>query len=218
MRVQTSNHAEPPTNNDNNLPLLPSKPPMQQYQRVLLLGCGGVGKCLLATIRRMLPSIQISSLVIIDKIDYSDHPVVVRAVSDGARFLNTELTRDNLGVVLASVFEYPRRDGVLADDDQDDESVVNILIDLTVGIGCADVVGWCAGRGVCYVNTALELWDDDLEINGDWLKTFQMNGDKSRILDRVLYGRQVALRDMIGDKENYSRNFTAVIDHGMNPG
>ncbi|KAI9344409.1 Saccharopine dehydrogenase-domain-containing protein [Obelidium mucronatum] len=132
----------------------------------------------------------------------------------GATFWNIELTRVNLASVLNKAFQ-------TGDDTHDKgrncpRKEPRILIDLTVGIGCSDVVKWCAREGVCYVNTALELWED-AELNGDWLKRFKETGDFTGARDRTLFARQSDLKTLIEDKENYPR-FTAVIDHGMNPG
>jgi hypothetical protein len=69
------------------------------------------------------------------------------------------------------------------------------------------------------ITKTVELWEDDISLHGDWLSALK-RGDNGRLHDRVLFSRQVDVRKRFPkDKDHPNNNtFTAVLDHGMNPG
>lgn len=188
--------------------------------RVTLIGVGGVGQCLLACLPRMMAGLSLAKVTILDKEDRTKVPIVAASIKGGARFLQVELTRDNLEVTLDSAVGTAQCRGA--------------VIDLTVGVGCTDIVAWCAKNGVLYTNTALELWDSSEE--ADWLDAYnsqcRTHGNAHLLEQRTLSVRQRRLRNMFPTGKvkvevnsdtcvaqvKPDPSFMAVIDHGMNPG
>ncbi|KAJ3285957.1 hypothetical protein HDU79_006919 [Rhizoclosmatium sp. JEL0117] len=184
-------------------------PSVESKPHVLLLGAGGVGKAVLATLHQMFPAIGYATLTIIDKVDYADHPVVARAVENGAVFKHVEVTRKNFESIFTEAFG-------TKDDSSVEESSVKLFIDLSVGVGYLDVIGWCAKNGVCYVSTAQEPWDDDIFGNATSVTDEAAGEDYSAVLDNTVYAHQQKLKKALGNLVD--PQFTAIVDHGMNPG
>ncbi|KAJ3413369.1 hypothetical protein HDV05_008151 [Chytridiales sp. JEL 0842] len=160
-----------------------------------LLGYGGVGKCFLACIPHMFPTLDLTTLTILDKDDHAPAPEVAPLLSKGAKYVVMELSRSNLKSALDQVVS-PLQQG-------QEGQTIHMTVDLTVGISC--------------------LWEDDIHLNGDWLQSYAESKDTARLHSRTLYSRQVQVRKMF-PKQSQSSNkktkpsFTAVLDHSMNPG
>jgi homospermidine synthase len=115
--------------------------PTTSSPRILLLGCGGVQQSLLTIFETMMPNFLPKNLIIVDKEDRTMIPPVQAMIAKGATFVQIQVTRQNVHSVLS---------GYVGNGDQ--------IIDLTVGIGCSDVIQWCLGNNVRYINTACKLF------------------------------------------------------------
>lgn len=142
----------------------------------LFLGCGGVGQAFLHILPKVLPQIPFSHLTIIDAQDRSLTPAVKTALRHGATFKQIRVTRDNLFSILSFL------------------KTGDFVIDLSVGIDGQSVLEWCQNHGVMYINTALELWEDDVVVDGeDWVEKFK-KGDVGFLEKRTLYMRQLDVK------------------------
>jgi homospermidine synthase len=107
--------------------------------RILLIGCGYVGRCTLPLLLEHLrmPADRITVL------DFADNRAAVAdALAAGVRYEIGRVAPDNLAELLGR--------HVGAGD---------LIIDLAWNIGCVDLLRWCHDHGVLYVNTSVELWD-----------------------------------------------------------
>jgi homospermidine synthase len=107
--------------------------------RILMIGCGYVGRCTLPLLLKHLrmPAERITVL------DFADcRAAVTDALAQGVRYEIERITPDNLGEVLA------RHVGT-----------GDLVLDLAWNIGCVDILQWCHDHGVLYLNTSVELWD-----------------------------------------------------------
>ena len=111
-------------------------------RKVILLGFGTVGRCLLPLLlsgRVIAPD----RIVVIDKNAEQDE--FDRYSSEGVRYLTREITPGNLSAVLAEAAESG-----------------DLLINLSVSIHCMDLADWCQSCGVMYIDTAFEPWGDNI--------------------------------------------------------
>lgn len=153
--------------------------------RVLVLGLGGVSRCTLPLLFAHLP-VPPSAYTVID---FAEVAADARWVTErGATFVPGRVTRENY------------RDLLSAHLDRGD-----LLVDLAWNIGTLDLLEWCRGRGVRYVNASLELWDPYAE------------GWTQPTATRTLYARQMDLRRRLASWGS-NDGPTAVLDHGANPG
>ncbi|MDD5503554.1 MAG: saccharopine dehydrogenase C-terminal domain-containing protein, partial [Candidatus Thermoplasmatota archaeon] len=120
-------------------------------------------------------------------IDFEDKKDALKKWTDrGIKFLQKEITKENLEKTLSEHLE----DG-------------GLLIDLAWNIGCNDLLQWCHDHKVLYVNTSVEQWNPELDM------------DKKSPFEKSLYYRQMQLRELT---KNWKNATTAVVDHGANPG
>lgn len=156
---------------------------MEFKNKVLMVGYGAVAKC---TLPILLKHIDISpeNMTILD---FEDKKDALKEMTDkGVTFVQHKITKQNLASTLS---KYLRKGG--------------LLIDLAWNIGCEDMIKWCHDNEVLYVNTSVEQWDPELDM------------DKKSPYEKSLYFRQMKIREMIKDWKN---SVTAVLDHGANPG
>jgi len=107
--------------------------------RILMLGCGSVGRCTLPLVRRHLdmPAERITVL------DFEDvRPRIEESLKAGVIFKQARLTPHNYRVLLGELVG--RGD---------------IIIDLSWNVETFDLLAWCAEHDVRYINTSLEEWD-----------------------------------------------------------
>ena len=157
---------------------------MEYDGKVLMLGYGSVAKC---TLPIMLKHIQIP-ISNITLIDFEDkHDALKEWTSQGLNYVQHKITKENLEQTLSQYL--PKANG--------------LLIDLAWNIGCNDILKWCHENHILYINTSVEQWDPELDM------------DIKSPFEKSLYFRQMKLRDMI---KNWRSSTTAVLDHGANPG
>lgn len=122
-------------------------------------------------------------------IDFSDPGDDVRWVKDqGAQFLQQRITKDNYARIFA-----------------EHVGPGDLIVDLAWNLETAALLDWCHSNGVRYVNASVELWDP-----------YAGFGTEPPV-QRTLYSRQMALRDMYA-RWGGNKGATAVLDHGANPG
>lgn len=111
-------------------------------RKIVLLGYGTVGKCLLPLLVKSGLAGP-GDITVIDKEPPSPAFGAVGAL--GTRYVTREITRDNLAAVL----------GAAADPG-------DLLINLSVSINCLDLADWCQAAAVMYIDTAFEPWGDNI--------------------------------------------------------
>ena len=156
--------------------------------RVLVVGLGAVGRCALPLLFKHLGAPP-SRYTIIDAEDSGPVADAARRARDaGATFVKERVTREGLGELLA------RHVGP-----------GDLVVDLSVSVGSADMVRFCHDCGVLYLNTSIETWPGQTDAPG------------LSASERALYRVHMAIRRMV-EEWGAHRGPTAVLDHGANPG
>ena len=156
---------------------------MEFKNKVLIIGYGAVSKCMLPILLRHV-NIPLECITIID---FKDKSTDLKAwTTGGLRFFKKKITPKNLTEILA---EYLAPGG--------------LLIDVAWNIDCCEVVQWCHDHNVLYVNTSVEAWDPDADIQ------------TASPYEKTLYYRQMKLIELTKDWKDAT---TCVVDHGANPG
>src|SRR5688572_17996670 len=112
--------------------------------RLLMLGCGSVGRC---TLPLMLRHVDMPA----DRITVLDFEDVRAKIEDslqaGVIFKQARLTQDNYASMLG---------GLVGPGD--------IVLDLSWNVETFDMLTWCGEHNVRFLNTSLEEWDPYGEI------------------------------------------------------
>lgn len=106
--------------------------------RVLMIGYGGVAKCLTQLLLRHL-DMDYTKMTIVDPIDYRAE--ARELIDAGAKYLLLEVTKSNMDGTL--------RKFVGAGD---------LVIDLSVNVGTLSLAQWCFDNDVMFINTSVEEW------------------------------------------------------------
>jgi len=148
--------------------------------RVLILGCGAVSQCFQHLFARHI-GISYDRVTLIDP--QPPHELL-ELLKRGAHYLQERITSANFKQIFSQYV-----------------SQGDIIIDLAVDISTIDTIDWCQKNDVMYINTAVELWPEELE---QALKSLQ----------KTLYERH----STISKKRKEWHGSTAVVEHGANPG
>ena len=132
--------------------------------RVLVLGAGSVAQCAVPLIAKDLV-VSPSQITVMDYVDNRDR--FADLIAAGGRYVDGEVTRENLGELLA---EY------VGEGD--------LLLDLAWNIDANEIIGWCHDHGVLYLNTSVEVWDP------------YEDAQAQNPLDRTLFVRHMRLREL----------------------
>jgi homospermidine synthase len=154
-------------------------------RRAVLLGFGVVGKCALPLLldSRCFDPDQI---VVIDK---EDEPAAFTPYrSAGIRYVQREITQENLGAALATL-----------------AAGGDLLINLSASINCLAIADWCQSHGVMYIDTAFEPWGDNIF------------GEAQPPNERTMYWEHYVARRH-AERHWRPRGPTALFGHGANPG
>lgn len=158
--------------------------------KIILFGCGSVGKCCLYYLNNFF-QFKNDQVYIIDKDDSTfSFPSVKNAITSGVKSLHYTIKRDNIVELLDKILKVGKYD---------------IIIDLTTNTPTYDIYKECRLRNILYINTSIEedkeltLFDSCPTDGGIFLQhmNLQMIADKTR------------------DEAN---NVTSIIEFGMNPG
>jgi homospermidine synthase len=123
------------------------------HGRVVMLGYGSVGQCVLHAIPRHF-EMPASKITVIEDADHGD--TVQPFVKRGMHYLNIKLTPENLEPTLA-----------------DYAGPGDLVINLTAGVDAISIMDWCQRNDVLYIDTSLEPWAEKYE-NTDlppWART-----------------------------------------------
>jgi len=106
--------------------------------RILMLGYGSVGRCTLPLIDRHF-DMPLSHMAIVDADNSHKHlsPYIER----GLKYESMPIVRENMAAVLA---KYLRKG--------------DLLINLSVEVSSIELMNWCQGHGVLYIDTCIEPW------------------------------------------------------------
>src|SRR3984957_2403994 len=111
--------------------------------RIIMLGYGSVGQCVLPALPRhfQMPS---SRITVIEDADHSK--TVQPFLEAGVRYERIRLTPANLEQVLA-----------------DHAGPGDLVLNLTAGVDAISIMDWCQRHGALYVDTSLEPWAEKYE-------------------------------------------------------
>jgi homospermidine synthase len=107
--------------------------------KILLLGCGYVGRCTLPLLLRHL-EMPADRITVMDFVDARE--AIADSLAKGVNYVQERITPENMNATLA---KYVGRG--------------DLILDLAWNIGCVDILQWCHDHGVLYLNTSVELWD-----------------------------------------------------------
>jgi homospermidine synthase len=149
-----------------------------------------------------LQGFDMKSLTIIDQSEVVAASLVVRTACEmGSIFIRTSVTRENWETILSQHLHSG-----------------DTVIDLTFGINCIDILSWCQANQVCYINTAVEKWEDELIPDNDatWIGDGKEEKGDWTVKHKELYDRTLYARHL--DIANYGFSVggpTAVLEHGI---
>ena len=154
--------------------------------RFFMAGCGAVAQCALPILLKEL-KVSPNAIVVMDFVDNRER--ISEAIAQGVTYVQERITKENYEEILSKYL-----------------SPGDIFIDLTWGIDTIALLKWCHENNVRYVNSSVELWDED-----------ENALDKKDPSKLTLYVRQMAIVDLINSWQN-KKGATAILDHGANPG
>lgn len=108
--------------------------------RIVMLGYGSVGQCVLPVIERHF-DMPLKNVTVIEADDHADK--FAPFAPKGMKYKRISLTPENLTEVLGQHL-----------------SSGDLLINLTAGVDAISIIDWCQSAGVLYVDTSLEPWAD----------------------------------------------------------
>ncbi|HUC86444.1 MAG TPA: saccharopine dehydrogenase C-terminal domain-containing protein [Candidatus Acidoferrales bacterium] len=152
--------------------------------KILFVGYGAVAQCALPILFKHLqtPAKQVTVM------DFEDRKAMLAPwIKRGVKFVRRRVSRENLGALLGKHL-----------------GAGDLLIDLAWNIDAGEILQWCHGQGVLYINTSVELWDP------------YENSRNAPPQKMTLYWRHMNLRRMIAKWPQPGP--TAVLEHGANPG
>lgn len=151
--------------------------------RIVMLGYGSVGQCVLPVIERHF-EMPLEKVTVIEADDHQEK--FAPFSKKGMNYKIFTLNPNNLAETLAQHL-----------------STGDLLINLTAGVDALEVIEWCQGNGVLYVDTSLEPWADNYgELTPSWSRTH--------------YNSHETIRHAA--KRWRKDGPTAVVTHGANPG
>ena len=107
--------------------------------KILLVGCGYVGRCTLPLLLKHL-DMPADRITVLDFVD--NRAAIQKELAKGVRYEIDRITPDNMGEVLGKHV-----------------GPGDLIVDLAWNIGCVDILQWCHDHDVLYINTSVELWD-----------------------------------------------------------
>ena len=153
--------------------------------KIVVLGCGSVSQCALPILLREI-DVAPTSVTVLDFVDNS--PLIADSVKQGVSFERVRITRENFRNELGTRI-----------------SRGDILVDLGWNTGTAEIIDWCRGEGILFLNTSVEDWNP------------YSDAERRDPRKYTLYHRQMQLREMVKRWGN-NGGPTAIVDHGANPG
>jgi homospermidine synthase len=152
-------------------------------QNVLVFGYGAIGKCFCDILLSNFPH---CNLMICDYVFDQNFPIDERI-----KVINMKITPHNI----ESLLDYLKEG--------------DTLVDLSVDVSCIDIWSCCMKRGVMYLNSSLESWEDTGDLNCN------PQNEEELYKTSIHY-----LRGLIEQNKywNNTSGPTTVFEHGANPG
>lgn len=160
---------------------------------ILMIGCGGLGKCLLELnlvcgfIPKTYRKKNMKNIIIIEpnNLSFEEYPFLKKY---NIKHIQISLTKENIKDILNKLI--PNN---------------IIVLDVSIGINALEVVKICNRYNVMYVNTSLENWEID--------NPAKLKKSSQELYPRTLYYQYTRLMSI-----KRKIKTTMVFDHGMNPG
>ena len=130
---------------------------------VLVLGGGSVAQTVVPLL--IEHEVDASQITIVDMRDTQSR--FTESISKGAKYINDELTKDNISDFLSKYLKPG-----------------DFLLDLAWNIDANEIIEWAHNHEVIYLNTSLELWDPN------------SNPSARTPQERTLYFRHMKLRKL----------------------
>jgi homospermidine synthase len=112
---------------------------MHFKNKVLMIGCGSVGKCVLPILLKHI-DIPLKNITVVD---FADKRELLKPwMRRGLKYSQERITPINITKVLAKHV-----------------SALGLIIDLSWNIDCLEILAWCHDNKVLYINTSVEEWD-----------------------------------------------------------
>lgn len=163
--------------------------------KIILIGCGGVGKTFLEMLS-LTDHIQQKSyekIVIIEPRNLSDEPVIKILIEKGnvVEIVQEAITRENVEHMLQT-YIYKG----------------DIVVDVSYNVAFQPIIDHCLNTSAYYINTSMERWPVEDE-----------NIIEDEYYPRTLHCLHQIVRNMNTDRVvNSISQSTCVVTHGMNPG
>ena len=168
-----------------------SRQKLGSNQKVIILGCGAVGKCCLHYLDHFF-DVDYEKVYVIDKdSDAFLFPTVKHMRSRGVNVLHYNITRKNIEELLDSILQVNKHD---------------IIIDVTTETPTYIIFKECRLRNLLYINTSIE--DDEM---------IDMKLEKLCPTNEGIFLQHVNIQ-AIAQKTEDDDHTTSVIEFGMNPG
>ena len=114
--------------------------------KVLILGCGSIGQCVVPLLLRDMhfDPIQITICEMVDTV----LPRIADSIAAGVKFELNPLTQENMAEFLSERV-----------------STGDVILDLAWNIQAESILTWCHNHGVRYLNTSTEEWDPYADVD-----------------------------------------------------
>jgi len=108
--------------------------------RILMIGYGSVGRCVLPLLDRHL-DLPMDRVTIIEAHESYDHDQLNSYVDRGLHYVVAEIVRDNMADIVGQHV-----------------GKGDLLINVSMNISSFDLIEWCHDSGVLYIDTSIEPW------------------------------------------------------------
>jgi homospermidine synthase len=160
-------------------------------KKVIILGSGSVGKCVLYYLKSYLKTVQYKNVYIVDKLVEPQHfPAVQKRLQEGAHYIVFNITVSTLNTLFNNLI------GARPGD---------VVIDLTTRTNCYEIFRYTRKHGLHYINTSVEE-----EFEPEIKKPCHCP------LDGTIWLQHSRLYDI--ERRTKEQSVTSIIEFGMNPG
>jgi homospermidine synthase len=108
--------------------------------RILMIGYGSVGRCVLALLEHHV-EIPADRLTVIEAHESYDHDALNAYVERGLCYVVAEIVRENLPEIIGAHV-----------------GPGDLLINVSMNVASYDLIEWCHDNGVLYIDTSIEPW------------------------------------------------------------
>lgn len=162
-------------------------------RKVILLGCGAVGKCVLYYIPRFL-HVKYENVYVVDRLlSEQDFPSVKKCIDKGAHYIHYTITSSNIEKLFKDVLKTEYGD---------------VVIDLTTRTDCYKIFKMTRKYGLHYINTSTEEAADPTKLAVPKCMS---------PVDHTIWLQHMMLYDIAHKTKRYNPP-TSILEFGMNPG